>query len=127
MKITIHLSGPARTKKTSNRLVFAGGRPRVLPSAPFEKWNKSAQMQLAKWKSENNHTQPIEVSVNCRARFFLEASRGDAVGYYQALADALQEAGIVKNDSQLKSWDGSRLFKDAYKPRIELVLEDYVE
>lgn len=127
MKIEITIVSAPRTKKTSNRLVWAGGRQRVLPSKPFEDWNKGAQWQIAKWKSENRHTKPIESSVNCRAIFYRDAERGDAVGYYQSIADALQEAGIIKNDSQVKSWDGSRLRKDALNPRIELIIEDYVE
>ena len=40
-----------------------------------------------------------------------------------ALADALEEAGIVENDRLIVSWDGSRLLKDAATPRIEVMLE----
>jgi len=66
---------------------------------------------------------PITDEVNCRALFYRDALRGDAVGYYQALADALEEAGIVKNDRLIVSWDGSRLLKDADIPRIEVTLD----
>ena len=60
--------------------------------------------------------------VNCAAVFYRDAHRGDAVGYYQALGDALEAAGVVSNDKWLVSWDGSRLRKDADRPRICVVL-----
>lgn len=55
-----------------------------------------------------------------KASFFRERSVGDLVNYLQALADALQEAGVVADDRLIASWDGSRLHKDSARPRIEL-------
>ena len=46
----------------------------------------------------------------------------DAVGYYQALADALESAGVLSNDKWITQWDGSRLAKDAERSRIEVTL-----
>ena len=40
------------------------------------------------------------------------------------VADALEEAGVVLNDSLIASWDGSRLLKDAANPRVEITLEE---
>ena len=60
--------------------------------------------------------------LNCAAIFYRDALRGDAVGYYQALADALESAGIVANDKWIVQWDGSRLRKDAKRSRIEVTL-----
>ena len=60
--------------------------------------------------------------LNCTAIFYRDANRGDAVGYYQGLADALEAAGIVADDKWIVQWDGSRLTKDANRPRIEVVL-----
>jgi hypothetical protein len=93
----------------------------VLPSPQFRQWNQAAQMWLARVRSENPGL-PIRGPVNCRALFFRDAFRGDAVGYYQALADALGEARIVFDDQLIVSWDGSRLFKDHVNPRIEVEL-----
>ena len=63
-------------------------------------------------------TQPL----NCAAIFHRDALRGDAVGYYQGLADALEAAGIVADDKWITQWDGSRLAKDADRSRIEVTL-----
>ena len=67
---------------------------------------------------ELNLAQPL----NCTAIFCRDADRGDAVGYYQGLADALEAAGVVADDKWIKQWDGSRLAKDAKRPRIEVTL-----
>ena len=60
--------------------------------------------------------------LNCAAIFYREKNIGDAVGYYQALADALESSGIVSDDKWITQWDGSRLAKDATRSRIEVTL-----
>lgn len=60
--------------------------------------------------------------LNCCAIFYREKDLGDAVGYYQGLADALEAAGVVADDKWIRQWDGSRLRKDAKRPRIEVTL-----
>ncbi len=119
--LTLH--GSPRTKKTSNRL-FNG---RVHPSLAFEAWNNLVQPQLAIFRAKSlapAGTFPIKCQVNCRALFYRHADVGDATGFYQALADALQEGGIVGNDRQIRSWDGSMLLKDRDNPRIIVTLEE---
>ena len=131
MTFTITIEGAPRTKKNSGRLVRGGrkqtGRQRLIPSKAFEEWNTSAQMQLAKWRSERRPDMapvsfPIRREVNCCATIWREADTGDAVGYYQAIADALQEARIVENDRLVVSWDGSRLQKSKERPHVHILL-----
>lgn len=112
--------GAPRTKKTSNRVVRAGRFTKVLPSEAFERWEALAvpQMRIA-WAGRA----PIAHAVNVRAVFYRDAERGDAVGYYQALADALETAGVLVNDKHIVSWDGSRLAKDKNRPRVEVEIE----
>jgi hypothetical protein len=71
--------------------------------------------------ARNGHC-PIDYPVNCRALFYRDANRGDAVGLYQGLADVLEHGGVVTNDKYLVSWDGSRLLKDSARPRVEVEL-----
>jgi Holliday junction resolvase RusA-like endonuclease len=127
MKISFTIPGPPRTKKNSGRIVQASGRPRMLPSKAFEEWNKQAQIYLMLEKSRCRDSwvgfMPYMDPVNCRALFFVDRwPAGDAVGYYQALADALEDAGIVENDRLISSWDGSRVILDKENPRIEVEL-----
>lgn len=120
MNLTLILRAAPRTKKNSPR-VF-GGRP--LPSAAFVEWNGLVQPQLAIERSRCKEKLPIATNVNVRALFYRATLVGDACNFYQALADALQEGGIVRNDSLIVSWDGSRLLKDSKDPRIILTLEE---
>ena len=70
---------------------------------------------------------PRGVALNCRATFYRHANVGDSVGFYQGLADVLESHGIVDNDRQLVSWDGSRLRKDQGYPRVVLTLEEVLD
>jgi Holliday junction resolvase RusA-like endonuclease len=121
--------GPPRTKKTSNRLVRVRGRHVVLPSKANASWTSAAvpQMQAAAQRHARrlrlSSAFPLVTRVNVRALFYRDANRGDAVGYYQALADALEAAGVVENDRLCVSWDGSRLLVDRERPRVEVTLE----
>lgn len=116
MTWTLTVLGAPRTKKTSNVLARAGARRVVLPSAAWRKWAKSAVVLI--WSPGC----PVTVPVNCAAVFYRDADRGDAVGYYQGLADLLEARGVVANDRLLVSWDGSRLAVDRARPRVEIVL-----
>ena len=83
-----------------------------------------AQLQLAKFRTSVPVDTTSTVPVNVSAAFYRDKLTGDAVGYYQALADALEEGRIVENDRLIVSWDGSRLLKDAKNPRIELEITE---
>jgi len=61
--------------------------------------------------------------VRCAAVFYRDRNHGDAVGYYQGLADLLEKRGVLKNDRQIVDWRGSQLLKDSRRPRVELTLE----
>ena len=116
-RFTLH--GAPRTKKNHGIITTRSRSPRMLPSKQFSAWNRIAQMELARIRSALRGL-PITSPVNVCAHFFRDAERGDAVGYYQALADALQEGQILIDDRFVISWDGSQLLKDAERPRVEV-------
>lgn len=147
--MTLTILGAPRTKKTSSRIVGSGpkctacgkrtGRPFLIPSKDNIEWTKDAVRQLRDQTAAMAHAPSckcrscfpsidrpaptyIDVPVNCRALFYRDRLTGDANNYYASLADALEEAGVVTNDKLIVSWDGSRLRKDAERPRIELEL-----
>jgi hypothetical protein len=127
--ITLVIPGAPRTKKTHNRLVRAGGRHRVLPSEPWQQWASAAAV-TARAHAARRHgpswwldTFPLAGDAyNVAALFYRDALRGDAVGYYQGLADVLELLDVVPNDRALVSWDGSRLLLDRADPRVELTI-----
>jgi Holliday junction resolvase RusA-like endonuclease len=112
--------GPPRTKKNHSRVVRAGRFTKVLPSEAYERWESIAvpQMRIA-WAGRIAISYPI----NVRATFYRDANRGDAVGYYQALADALEVAGVIADDKFIVSWDGTRMAVDRKRPRVEVEIE----
>lgn len=119
LPLTFVILGPPRTKKTHQRIVRCGKFSKILPSEAYIEWNGIAvpQLQLAMKAA------PITCDVNCRALFLRQTNIGDATGFYQALADTLQDAGVILNDRFIVSWDGSRLDKDAANPRVIVTLE----
>lgn len=130
------VSGIPRTKKTSNVLARAGkgGRMIILPSPQFRKWQENAVIAIQSdghlwpwprvlpWPKGRTTLIPPKVPLAVCAVFYREADRGDAVGFYQGLADLLQHRGIVANDVQFRQWDGSRLEVDRASPRVEITL-----
>ncbi len=118
------IPGAPRTKKNHGKRIKRGNRIYNVPSDAYTAWNELAVVSLMRdIASLSGPRRPIAVPVNCRALFFREALTGDAVGYYQALADTLENAGIVEDDKLIVSWDGTRILKDAACPRIIVTLE----
>lgn len=112
------ITGPPRTKKNHGSRLQRGDRLLTIPSQAYLDWDAAATVQL-----KNQKKGMITGALNCRARFYRHALVGDACGFYQALADTLQHAGVIVNDSQIQAWDGTRLLKDAGNPRVEFTLE----
>lgn len=124
---------PPRTKKNSPQLIPHMKHPIMVPSEAYREWERNGLRQLARdGVLKRDHLAKtwvylggqITVPVNCRALIYRDRLVGDAVGFYQAIGDFLEVAGIVQNDRLIQSWDGTRLLKDAARPRIELVLEE---
>jgi hypothetical protein len=140
--ITWTLTGAPRTKKTSNRIVQVKGKDgargftKILPSEAHQEWFKAAMQQAPGIRLQLSSAGiglPLEGWLQVRATFFRDRESGDLLGYLQAIADWMQEpkcnvqgrtvrngAGIIHDDVQIRSWDGSRLAKDASCPRIEV-------
>jgi hypothetical protein len=89
--LKFRLFGAPRTKKNHSRLKWAPKKKRtvLVPSAAYEEWCNHVCVQLATMR------EPLpDLHYNCAAVFYRDADRGDAVGYYQGLADALEAAGV---------------------------------
>jgi Holliday junction resolvase RusA-like endonuclease len=99
------------------------GFTKILPSEAYEAWENAAVPPIAAaWRRAG--ADPIEVPVNCRALIYRDADRGDAVGYYQGIADLLETAGVLSDDKWIVSWDGTRMEIDRNNPRVEVLLEE---
>lgn len=124
MTIRFTLPSAPRTKKTSNRIVRVGKFSKVLPSksyCDYERGLRPILNAVCARLADQGVTTPVTGPVEVRATFFRDALRGDLCGYMQALGDILQ-GGVIADDEQIKSWDGTRLAKDATRPRVEVEL-----
>lgn len=115
MKLTIY--GAPRTKKNHGFVAKVGGRRLHMPSKAWQIWMKTAEIVYA-----GGVAGPITTPVNCCAIFYRHALVGDAVGYYQGLADLLEKRDVVADDRFIISWDGSELRKDKDNPRVDVEL-----
>jgi Holliday junction resolvase RusA-like endonuclease len=122
--ISLILHAPPRTKKNKPQFISIGKgdkkRTIILPSKAYREWE---QLVLGQAKKQAGKV-CIDYPVNARLIVYRERAIGDAVGYYQAVADVLEKAGVLKDDRWIVSWDGSRLLKDADRPRVEVELTE---
>ncbi|MEL6544370.1 MAG: RusA family crossover junction endodeoxyribonuclease [Myxococcota bacterium] len=106
----------------NRRPIFRGksGKPFIGKSRQLRDWQQSAVAQL---KAQWGDRPPIEGPVNAKiVTYRAKRQSGDASGWYQAPEDALEAAGILKNDHQIESHDGSRRDRDWENPRVEIEL-----
>lgn len=122
MRISFTVTGAPRTKKNHGERWRPKGSNRVL-TVPSKAWREWAQFAVIENMVPFQDYESVQIEVNCRALFYRDACRGDAVGYYQGLADLLEKRGVVQDDKLVVSWDGSRLLIDRENPRTEVVLE----
>lgn len=127
MKLTIY-SQPI-SKKNSLNLVDIGkqcpccrrrAKTLPLPSKAFKAYEKLAKGQLAMYPYRHKG----QVEVTCL--YWLETSRRpDLTNLLAATHDILEHCGIIENDNQIYSVDGSRIMgKDADNPRVEVIIRE---
>jgi len=135
------VGSPPRTKKTSNELMLLMrsadirawliglvrksapltqrdvlNRVKVQPSSNYRQWVRKAVVQ---WQGERPQM-PITEPVHVKALIYRERAVGDVHGFHQAIGDYLEAKGILKNDSLIDNWDGTRRLKDPARPRVEV-------
>lgn len=113
--------GAPRTKKNHGRVIQRGRRKVHVQSEAHENWHTHGMWQCAEIRGGTAGF-PLMCPVSVAALFYRDRSAGDLVGYQQALADLLEDGGIIQNDRLIQSWDGTRLLKDAANPRIEVTI-----
>lgn len=97
-------------------------RVKVQPGKLYRKWYREA---VVAWQ-QGGHDLPITVPVGIKADIYRERKTGDVQGFQQALGDYLEGHKILKNDSLIEHWDGTRKLKDAATPRVELTITEEV-
>lgn len=67
---------------------------------------------------------PIDFDIQITFTFYcMDKRKRDLVNLCQAPLDLLQKAGIISDDSIVKSLDGSRIYLDKVNPRTEIEIK----
>ncbi len=123
-RIEFTVAGAPRNKKNSRRYLRLGKFTKSVPSEAYCRWQDEAVPAIERLFAG---TPAIDRPVNVRALFYVEADRRvDASGLYDGIADILVRAGVLADDNRriLVSWDGSRVFVDRKRPRVELLITE---
>ena len=122
MRIIIPI--PPRTKKNSQRIVLVKGRPIVMPSAEYKRYEKACAPFMPKLK------EPIADPVNVKCLYYMPTRRRvDLTNLLEATADLLVTYGVLADDNRnvMYAVDGSRVFYDKERPRCEIEIEPITE
>lgn len=120
MNIKIVLKGAAITKKNSQRIVRAGNRPMILPSAQYKEYEAACMAQIPSRKRQR-----IDIPVNVQCVYYMPTRRRvDISNLNSALHDILVRAGVLADDNRdvIAGTDGSRVFYDKEDPRVEITI-----
>lgn len=119
------LSGPPRTKKNSARILQAGGRRFVAPSAAFAEYQARCLRQIR--QCPEPLPSKISTPVNVRCVYYMPTRRRvDLVNLIEATCDILVKAGVLEDDHCriVAGHDGSRVEYDKENPRAEIWIEE---
>jgi hypothetical protein len=101
--------------------------PRLLPSQAYRDWHAAAIKAVLPVLEPLRRFFPVTYACHLLCKVYRDADRGDWAGYIQGIGDFLEDVGIVEDDVLLRSFDGSRLYKDAENPRVELWLSPWTQ
>lgn len=117
LKIKIPIA--PRTKKNSQNIVYAGGRPLVVQSKAYKAYEKACALYV------HRKGKPISTPVNVKMVFYTETRRVvDLAGLEQACQDILVLYGVLADDNRKIVWskDGSRALYSKENPRTEITI-----
>lgn len=122
MKITIPIE-PV-TKKNHSQVVMVKGRPIVLPSKPYQEYEKKCKPYIPKIEK------PIDFPINLECHFYKGTHRKcDITNLLQAVCDILVKYKFIEDDnySIIASMDGTRVFYDKENPRTEIYITKKID
>ena len=109
------------TKKNSQRIVRdKEGRPRIIQSAAYKKYEKKSRAYMPDIKT-------IERRVNVKAVYYMPNNRRvDLTNLHEALHDVLVHYKVLKDDNCkiIVSTDGSYVDVDKWHPRTEVTITE---
>lgn len=113
---------PPVSKKNHGQIIWAGGRPRLIPSKSYIQYEKDCAPFIP-----HPSFAPITGQINVKAVFWMPTRRKvDLVNLEQALLDIIVKYGLIEDDNSriVVSMDGSRVGYDKNHPRTEVVITE---
>lgn len=107
------------TKKNHSQVVMIKGRPIVLPSKPYQEYEKKCLEYMPPLK------EPIDYPINLECHFYKGTHRKcDITNLLQAVCDILVRYGVIVDDnySIVASVDGTIVNYDKENPRTEIYI-----
>jgi len=108
------------TKKGNPTIIKVKGRPIVLPSNQYLKYERDAGIYLIKYKNMN-----IDYPINFKTVYYMGTKRRVDLGnLQQATCDMLVKYKVLADDNCkiVASMDGSRVYYDKESPRTEITI-----
>lgn len=90
-------------------------RPRLIPSKAYLEWEKRARSILSRVIMSYPYL-PTDKEVVVCVKSYYRGQRPDLSNVLGSVGDCI-EGYLIKNDRQIVSWDGSRLYHDKDNPR----------
>ena len=109
-----------KTKKNSQQIITIKGRPMIIPSSAYKKYEKEAMKYLIPPES------PIDYPVKVECHFYMATRRRvDLNNLLECATDCLVKAGVLEDDNAniVVSHDGSRVHYDKGNPRTIISIE----
>ena len=111
-----------RTKKNHSQMVWKNGRAVILPSKPYQQYEKDCGPFIP-----HPSYAPITGQINVKAVFYMSTRRKvDLVNLLQAALDIMVKYGLIEDDNSkvVVSVDGSRVAYDKENPRTEVEITE---
>lgn len=108
------------TKKNHGQIVMIKGRPIMLPSKPYQEYEKKCKPYMPKL------SEPIDYPINLKCTYYMGARRKcDITNLLQATCDILVKYKVLADDnySIVASVDGTRVYYDKENPRTIIEIE----
>lgn len=129
--LPIHLCvlGSPVVKKNSRPIYRSRstGNPFIGKDARLANAERMTTIEMLSEKNRHD-IETIEEDVEATFLFYTATRRRiDLSNAYQLYEDCLQRAGIIADDNQIRSHDGSRQYYDKENPRVEIILNRFVD
>jgi len=120
MRIVLTLYGKPITKKNSMQIIFRNGKPSLIQSDAYLRYERDCLKQITGVMKKN-----VSVPMQVVCLYWLKDRRKtDLTNLLAGTHDILQKSGVIHDDSLIVSVDGSRIMGvDKDNPRVEIEIK----